>query len=474
MKFLSSHTFVDKDVQLFAEISGDYNPMHIDSVAARRTIFGEQVVHGIFTAMKLLDGFFKLQNCVPKTLSIYFPKPVYLNEMVNFFVEELNGKIRLIACDALNEEVVSITLLGTDRAIDTSIPNVRPHKSALSNLKFADMKNKVGIECLSALRVDLASAFPSAYKSLGFYRMSVLLAFSRIVGMKVPGLNSIFSSLNVDFSKVSDIESKSQKISWQVTGHRAKIAPVIVSVDGAHFSGELRAFVRPPPVEQPNMQSVMGLVKRNSFSGQNALIIGGSRGLGEVVAKCVAAGGGKVLITYASGCDEAYKVQQSIIKNGGDCDIVKLDVLKFCSISDMLNKFSVTHMYYFASCRITPNNNKFDQALYSKYSEFYVGKFKKISDILIKKFDDIKIFYPSTIFIDKKKKGFEEYITAKLAGESLCKELDRCNKEVNIYVKRLPALATDQTSSILPQSVEPTLINMYKIVKDMHFSKKHK
>ena len=35
------------DQSAFAEISGDYNPVHLDNLIARRSIFGEIIVHGM-------------------------------------------------------------------------------------------------------------------------------------------------------------------------------------------------------------------------------------------------------------------------------------------------------------------------------------------------------------------------------------------------------------------------------------------
>lgn len=43
-------TVSESDVYLFAGITGDFNPVHVDAISARDSIFGERVVHGIFVA----------------------------------------------------------------------------------------------------------------------------------------------------------------------------------------------------------------------------------------------------------------------------------------------------------------------------------------------------------------------------------------------------------------------------------------
>ena len=50
------------------------------------------------------------------------------------------------------------------------------------------------------------------------------------------------------------------------------------------------------------------------FAGQRSLIVGGSRGLGEVTAKIVAAGGGYPVITYMESKDEAERVAAEILR----------------------------------------------------------------------------------------------------------------------------------------------------------------
>ena len=43
-------TIEDYDIRMFAEISTDHNPVHLDEVYAQETIFGGRIAHGILTA----------------------------------------------------------------------------------------------------------------------------------------------------------------------------------------------------------------------------------------------------------------------------------------------------------------------------------------------------------------------------------------------------------------------------------------
>jgi acyl dehydratase len=45
-----SKTITREDIQAFAEVSGDYNPLHLDEEFARGTAFGRPVAHGMLLA----------------------------------------------------------------------------------------------------------------------------------------------------------------------------------------------------------------------------------------------------------------------------------------------------------------------------------------------------------------------------------------------------------------------------------------
>lgn len=42
-----SKTISESDVYMFAGLTGDFNPAHVNKVSAEKGIFGERVVHGI-------------------------------------------------------------------------------------------------------------------------------------------------------------------------------------------------------------------------------------------------------------------------------------------------------------------------------------------------------------------------------------------------------------------------------------------
>ena len=86
-------SFSEQDVNDFARISGDFNPIHVDPEFAKTTIFGQRIVHGV-----LVSSLFSslLAEEVPGKGSIYlgqtykFQKPVFLDQTVTATVEVIN------------------------------------------------------------------------------------------------------------------------------------------------------------------------------------------------------------------------------------------------------------------------------------------------------------------------------------------------------------------------------------------------
>ena len=88
-------TISDIDVQTFAGLTGDHNPVHLDEDYARGTRFGRRIAHGMLTASLISSV---IANKLPGEGTIYlgqtlqFVAPVYLDDTVTARVTVL--KIR--------------------------------------------------------------------------------------------------------------------------------------------------------------------------------------------------------------------------------------------------------------------------------------------------------------------------------------------------------------------------------------------
>ena len=90
------------DVQRFAEIVGDLNPIHLDAEFAAKSFFKKRIVHGAFLAgliSKVLGMDFPGQGTVYISQSSVFKRPVYVDTTVSVEIkvtQVIEEKRRLI------------------------------------------------------------------------------------------------------------------------------------------------------------------------------------------------------------------------------------------------------------------------------------------------------------------------------------------------------------------------------------------
>src|SRR5258708_16002124 len=44
------HNLTERDIEAFASLTGDFNPLHVDEIFARKTMFRRPVAHGMLSA----------------------------------------------------------------------------------------------------------------------------------------------------------------------------------------------------------------------------------------------------------------------------------------------------------------------------------------------------------------------------------------------------------------------------------------
>ena len=72
-------------IGVFAQVSGDLNPLHTDADYARRSGFKDQVAHGMLCSLlfsELVGVHLPGENCLLTDISVVFSKPVFINDEV--------------------------------------------------------------------------------------------------------------------------------------------------------------------------------------------------------------------------------------------------------------------------------------------------------------------------------------------------------------------------------------------------------
>jgi 3-hydroxybutyryl-CoA dehydratase len=104
-------TVSEADVTTFAEVIGDFNPLHVDAEYARKSRFGRRIAHGML-AGGLISAV--LGNKLPGPGSIYlsqqieFLAPVYIGDTITATVEvtawQPDKRILTLKTDCYNQD----------------------------------------------------------------------------------------------------------------------------------------------------------------------------------------------------------------------------------------------------------------------------------------------------------------------------------------------------------------------------------
>lgn len=111
-----SKTVTETDVVNFAGLSGDFNPVHINELAARKSMFGRRIAHGMLGASfisTVLGTQYPGEGTIYLGQNLSFKKPVYLGDTLTATVEvievvEGKNKLRLKTTVTNQDDVVVI------------------------------------------------------------------------------------------------------------------------------------------------------------------------------------------------------------------------------------------------------------------------------------------------------------------------------------------------------------------------------
>lgn len=462
-----------EDQLRFASLTGDANPLHVDPVAARRLMTGRPVVHGIHTLLAALEALPTLLWPELSGLVCNFANPISIDEEVHF---ELPTPALVEAGTAQPDDEHHWSLIARVNQLEcTEIQLTRltddPAMRALPVESIDDLQHPLDRppEDWSARRVRMPlprgrfdAAFPGVCGHLGERAVAALGLLSTYVGMVCPGLNSVFAGLEFTLGQPS---STSNWLEFELLRHDPRFNLYVVAFRG-QIVGRLRAFARPPFQTQVGSLQLADRLGPRVFAGRRALVVGGSRGLGEVCAKMAAAGGADVTITYVAGASDAQRVADDINAAGrGTCAVTRFDVVHDEILNALPRAAVPDAVFYFATPRIFRKRGvHFDGALFDEFVDVYIRHFARLCEALDGLARPVTVFLPSSIAIEERPRGMTEYAMGKMAAEVLAADLARSLTNVRFVSRRLPRLSTDQTVTIMPVKVESNVDTLLPIV----------
>ena len=432
-------------------------------------------MHGIHAVLWALDKL--AENGVVtgevRGVKVQFIKFIYVASTVMLNLrhrDEKSIKVELVV-GGLTTTILTLSFGTSKQTCEIAFPGVLERVVEREPAILIDLKEAAaqsGWMDVNRALTRIEGQFPHADSAIGARRVAAIAILSTLTGMVCPGMYSLFAAFAIDL-----VENSNHKdaVGFSVSETDERFRMIRMNVSGAGIRGSVQAFLRWPPIGQASFDEVSKVVAPAEFAGSTVLIVGGSRGLGALTAKVVAAGGGKVIVTYATGRKDAEKLAEEICGHTTHdaCRVIQYDVRQDAASQLKLLETEVSHLYYFATTSIfRQKDGFFVSSLLDEFIEIYVKGFYDCCRVLSKNSSQALIaYYPSTVAIDNNPLSIIEYTMAKMAGEILCANMNRANTRTRVVVSRLPRLMTDQTATVVPATTAEPLDVLLPVIRQV-------
>ena len=305
--------FLPDDIDRFAALSIDYSPLHCDSDYARKTMYGEPVVHGILGVLECL----KNHNRRISYLEAQFLKPMFCHIPYHVSGNEiLDGNTKMLRLKVKNSEEDYIYALPALRETPQ-----RLHAKDMNITEILEKQTFEGEYSICAENTLYSALFWSSW----------------FVGMEVPGKQALYSKIKLNVESQENITTSfNYKVSIEEYHEKFNLLCMrfeLYSNNRIFANGALEVFVRPKISSPIYRKSTLPLEMQNKFNGKTALVTGASRGFGAAIAQVLAAMGANVYINFQKSLTEAMELQKIIKEQGGNAELLQSDVLKIAEFA---------------------------------------------------------------------------------------------------------------------------------------------
>lgn len=437
---------IDLERQLhFAALSGDYNPMHVDLEQARRSQFGGLVVHGVHVVLAALAATGRSTRSAIIALDAQFRSAVMVGDTVSFDVRSIDDVTSQVLALVGGRTRAVISVTWGESAANREPPAELRTKRGCERRTIQQLRGLAGSEPIGMDGDAFDALFPTLAPWLDHGDAAALLATTRVVGMRCPGEWALFRQLRWTGDQVDD---GGHALNYAVSSIDERFAMVRLAMRSGGRRFQADVIVREPPPVQLDMKAIRAVVPSEAFKGLRALVVGGSRGLGELTVKVFVAGGAEVLLTYRTGSADAERVVTEV---GGAATSVRADTGALDNeFIGAVRGFQPNHVSFMATPPIGRQSpGSFDAEVYRTYLDVYATGLADVLTVADASGDVRSVFMPSSVYAHETPAGFAEYSAAKRAAEALCEAWASVRRGRQSIVERLPPLVTDQTAAIL-------------------------
>ncbi|GHV93175.1 hypothetical protein AGMMS50268_36780 [Spirochaetia bacterium] len=198
--------FTVDDIDIFAKVSHDRSPLHCNNEYARKTPYGEPVVHGILGVFACLGKFVELDNNVFITaMEVKFFAPLFCNVCYTLSVKTVrNSEAEMIITDG-ETKILKIKVVykgGLGIAINNRQSSIPFFEMQAKDLDYNEIVQGKGYDGEYSPLID--DAFYNLLAKFGLqsasleYLVILLMWSSYSVGMIVPGKQALYSDINLE------------------------------------------------------------------------------------------------------------------------------------------------------------------------------------------------------------------------------------------------------------------------------------
>jgi phosphate acetyltransferase len=168
-------TLTERDIQLFAVMSGDVNPAHVDAEYAKNSLFHEVIAHGMWGGSLIstvLGTLYPGPGTVYIDQSLHFSRPVTLGDTltVSVTVKEKFERTKhvIFDCQCINQD--GRTVIRGQAEVLAPSEKVKRHRAQLPEVRLHDTAQRYRhliARSKGMAAIDMAVVYPCHVESLG-------------------------------------------------------------------------------------------------------------------------------------------------------------------------------------------------------------------------------------------------------------------------------------------------------------------
>ncbi len=319
------------------------------------------------------------------------------------------------------------------------------------------------------------------------------LLFTTFVGMCIPGKHVTFMDFSATYHRPIRWHKKylfAGKVGFKSQSTFTLVENISIydpeSKREVYATGKINAKVNEPPTRMPSIKFLKANGLDLQLRDKVVLITGASCGIGETTAKLFSLYGTKVVVNYFRGEEDANRIVDEIVSNGGNAIAIRADIADRQQVKQMVStickKYSSLHILV---------NNAVREFYPLPFMELTWDEFQKDIDVTVKGTFNCcqevlplmlenkagKIINISTIVVDNPLPNQAKYVVSKsgLVGltKSLAVEFAAYNIQVNMVepsivetdlTKYVPKMFLERMRSDTPMKRNATPIDVAKAV----------